>query len=162
MAPADHLKAGALEFIIYLGTNQRRTTMSTENNVNIFERALRLKLRFETVRGFLTVEDVWHIPLTATDGFDLDSLARELHHQLKDSEEISFVVKTTSANSKLQLAFDVVKHIIDVKLAEQDEAKRRTASREKKQALLALLEEKTNEELKGKSRSEIEEMIAAL
>jgi len=133
-----------------------------ENNVNIFERALRARLRFETTRGLLSVEDIWHMPLTSNDGFDLDSLARELHRQVKDSEEVSFVVKTTASNAKLELAFDVVKHVIDVKLAERDEAKTRAANREKKQELLAILADKDKEELRGKSREEIAALVEAL
>jgi transcriptional antiterminator Rof (Rho-off) len=133
-----------------------------ENTVNIFERALRARLRFETTRGLLSVEDIWHMPLTSNDGFDLDSLARELHRQVKDSEEVSFVVKTTASNAKLELAFDVVKHVIDVKLAERDEAKTRAANREKKQELLAILADKDKEELRGKSREEIAALVEAL
>jgi hypothetical protein len=136
--------------------------MSAENSVNIFERATRLKLRFDTSRGFLTTEDLWGMPLTSGNGFDLDAIARGLHRRLKDAEEVSFVVKTSGAASSDELAFEVVKHVIETKLAEQEAAKMRAANREKKQKLLSLIAEKQDESLKASSVEELQAMVEAL
>lgn len=139
--------------------------MSNEN-VNtvavLFEQASRLKLRFDTNSGTLAVEDLWDLPLTSAAKTDLDDIAQGLHRELKDSEEVSFVVKTQRKNERLELAFDIVKHVIEVKIAERDAARGLALRKEKKQQLLALLADKKNEELKGKSAAELEEMVAGL
>ena len=86
-----------------------------------FERATRLKLRFQTNAGLLAVEDIWDLPLTSQRGASLDELAKGLRRKLKETEEESFVVKTNAVNNELQLAFDIVNHVIDIKLAEKEE-----------------------------------------
>ena len=51
----------------------------------MFEKASRAKIRFETSKGSLTVEDLWDLPLTSNTGkADLDDIARGLHSQLKE------------------------------------------------------------------------------
>jgi hypothetical protein len=136
--------------------------MSAENSVNIFERATRLGLRFDTVRGVLTTEDLWTMPLASSNGFDLDAIARGLHRRLKDAEEVSFVVKTSNVSVTDELAFEVVKHVIDVKLAEQEASKTRAANREKKRRLQELIAEKQDESLKASSVEELQAMVEAL
>lgn len=66
--------------------------MTTEN-VNNFEIASRLKLRFETAVGMISTEDLWTLPLTSNSKVSLDSLAVSLNKELKGSEE-SFVTST--------------------------------------------------------------------
>ena len=53
----------------------------------MFEKATRLKLRFETVRGYVTTEDLWDIPLSAVNGFCLDTIAKNLNKKLKELEK---------------------------------------------------------------------------
>ena len=59
----------------------------------MFEQASRLKLRFTTARGSLSVEDLWDLPLTSTTGKpNLDDIAKSLNRELRaTSEETSFV-----------------------------------------------------------------------
>lgn len=129
---------------------------------SLFEQASRLKIRFPTNVGLLTVEDLWDLPLAHINRVSLDDVAKFLHRAIKDSEEESFVVKATSVNEKLQIAFDTVKHIITVKLAEKEAAALAATNREKKQKLLSLLAEKNDEQLKGSSVEELQAMIQAL
>lgn len=129
----------------------------------MFEKATRLKLRFETVVGDLTVEDLWDLPLTSRTGrANLDDLARGLHRELKEAEETSFVVKASAADERLQLAFDVVKRVIDVRLAEAEAEKLAGENRARKQKLLSLIAEKQDESLKASSVEELQAMVEAL
>lgn len=128
----------------------------------MFEKAVRMKLRFETAVGFLTVEDLWDLPLSSTRYASLDDVARGLHRELKEAEETSFVVKTSAADERLQLAFDVVKHVIDVKLAEVEAEKTRAENKARKQKLLSLIAEKQDESLKASSVEELQAMVEAL
>jgi hypothetical protein len=134
--------------------------MSQETN--IFERASRLRLLFSTAVGNLSVSDLWDLPLTSTRNPSLDDVARAYHRALKDAQEESFVVKATKSNSELQLAFDIVKYIIDVKIAERDEAKAASERKEKKARLQELIADKQDESLKGKSLEELTAMVEAL
>ena len=130
--------------------------------MNIFENATRQALRFNSPVGALSTEDLWTLPLTASAARpNLDDIARELNRRLKETEDESFV-STTRKDSKLQLRFDVVKHIIDVKLAEQDAAKTLAANATRKQQLLELIEKKQLGELENKSIEDLRKQIEAL
>jgi hypothetical protein len=90
----------------------------------LFEQASRMKLRISTTSGNLSVEDLWDLPLTSrTNKLNLDDIARSLHQELKSQDDVSFVTeKTSPKQSLLQLQFDIVKHIIDVKISERNAA----------------------------------------
>lgn len=131
---------------------------------NIFAQATRAKLRFATPQGAVSVEDLWSLPLQATraDRANLDSIALGLFKQLKDDGAVSFVTPGKKSDDKVQLAFDVVKHIIDVRLAEEAAAATAAANKEKKQQLMALIANKENEALAAMPVEELRRMIAAL
>lgn len=78
----------------------------------IFEKASRIKLVIKASNGVLKVEDLWDLSLEA-----LDAIAKSLNKQIKDGTEESYIKAKTETNTLLQLRFDIVKHIIDVKLA---------------------------------------------
>jgi len=127
-----------------------------------FETASRLQLRFTTPKGSLSVEDLWDLPLTSSTSASLDNIAKGLNRQIKDADTESFVVKTTKADDILQLKFDIVKHVIEVRLAEADVAKTAKKKKEDKQKLLEVLDRKKNAQLESLSVEEIEATIAAL
>lgn len=126
----------------------------------MFEKASRLKIRFETEKGIVTVEDLWDLPLTENGA--LNKLAKSLSRKIKESEEESFVVKKSSSNNTLTFAFDIVKHVIEVRMAEAEASKNKAAKKAEKEKLLSILAAKEAEDLNGKSKAEIEEMIAAM
>lgn len=129
----------------------------------MFEKAVRLKLRFETPTGSLSVEDLWDLPLTSTTKkANLDDLAIHLNRTLKDTTTESFVKKSTHKNEELQLKFDVVRHIITVRLAENETEALKRTNAERKQKLLAILAEKQDADLKGKSTEELQKLINEL
>lgn len=131
--------------------------------VNIFEQAARDKLRFETKMGQLSVEDLWDLPLTHASKANLDDIAKGLYKQLKEDPNVSFVHKLqSSAVSKVQLCFDLVKHIIDVRLAEKEAAELARSNNEKKQRILAIIEGKEAEALSAKSVEDLRAMLASL
>jgi hypothetical protein len=129
----------------------------------MFEKAARLKLRFETPVGLISVEELWDLPLTSKTGkSNLDTIARDLNRKLKDTADESFVDKPTQTDSVLQLKFEIVKHVIDVLVAERDAAAVARVNREKKQEIMSLIAEKKNDQLKGTSLEDLEKMAAAL
>ena len=126
-----------------------------------FELATRQKLRYETSKGMLTVEDLWDLPLSGN-GTNLDKIAIALSKQLKDEPSESFVVKTKKHNLTLQLKFDVVKHIIDVRLAEEAIAKDKAEAKAKKERIMEIIERKKDQELEGASLEDLQKMVEAL
>jgi hypothetical protein len=129
----------------------------------MFEKASRAKLRFASPKGDLTAEDLWDLPLTSNTGkANLDDIARSLHRELKDSDEVSFVTPASGASETTQLAFDIVKHVIEVRIAERDAAALKTERAAKKQQILEIISKKETEGLMGASLDELREMANSL
>ena len=130
----------------------------------MFEQAARLKLRFETIRGFLSVEDLWDLPLQTArpGGVSLDEIAIALHRRIKNVAETSFVDETPKPDVETQLGFDIVKHIIAVKKAENAAA---LAARDKaatKQRILEIIAKKQDETLAASSIEELQRQLETL
>lgn len=126
---------------------------------DLFERATKQKLRFNTSVGTVSVEELWDIPLTSHGTISLDTIAKELNRAVKADDDESFVTKKSTSNTRLTLQFDIVKHIIEVRLAEAEAKLGRKAKKEKQQQILALIADKKNTELAGKT---VEELTALL
>ena len=127
-----------------------------------FEQGTRLKLRFKSVGGLITIEDLWDLPLNSKNKMNLDDIAKDLHKQLKSFNEISFL-KVDKNDKKieleLQLKFDIVRHIINVKINEIKEKEQGEIIRTKKEELEALIKEKENDEKRNKSIEELKNML---
>lgn len=130
----------------------------------MFEKASRLKLRFDTPLGKLSAEDLWDLPLSAPAGkANLDDLAKALDKQLKDAGSAkSFVTKAKPEDEVAQLRFDLVLHVIQTKLAENAAAAKARETAEEKQQILGIIAEKEKEALKGKSVSELRKMVGKM
>lgn len=130
---------------------------------NIFEYATRNKLRFASIRGELSVEQLWDIPLRSRDDFNLNTIAKTANKALKEISEESFVETTkTAAHTRCEAAMEAVKYIIDVKLAEEEAAKTRAEKKQEKEKLLGILAEKQAGKLSELSEKELQKRIAAL
>jgi hypothetical protein len=90
---------------------------------------------------------------------DLDEVAKNIHKELKDSEEVSFVAPVTSSNTTAQLKMDIVKHIITVKLAEQQSAQKARETKEKKQMIMQIIAQKQNDALTNSSVEDLQKML---
>ena len=129
----------------------------------MFEKASRIKLRFESPQGKLLVEDLWNLPLTSSTGrANLDDIARGLHRSLKESETESFVNDPPKADEAVKLGFEIVKRIIAVRKEENAAASLAASNREKKQQLLALIAQKETEQLAGQSIDDLKKMVEDL
>jgi hypothetical protein len=134
----------------------------TEVTANIFEQAARYKLRFPTDIGSLTVEQVWELPLEAKAGkLSLDLIAIDLHEQLEKVKTKSFV-SGSKKDPITQLQFDIVKHIIDTRIAE-NKAKTESKKRESEIAKITdTLAKKKDEALDGLSVEALEARLLEL
>lgn len=130
----------------------------------MFEKASRLKVRFESPKGLLSVEDLWDLPLTCSLGnkANLDDIAKALHRKLRDDDDVSFVHKDKKSDKVEHLKFDIVKHIIDVRLAENQAREAQRANAEKKQRILEIIASKEDESLKGMDLEALKKMVEGL
>lgn len=129
----------------------------------MFEKAARIKLRFESNKGLLTAEDLFDLPLTSNSGrANLDDIAKALHKKLKSGEDVSFVLKDKKSDETVQLAFDIVIHVINVKMAEADEARKQAENRDRKQQLMAIIAQKESEQLADMDLDELKKLVAAM
>ena len=130
--------------------------------MSIFEQASRLKLRFATARGVIGVEELWDLPLQSKTGVDLDNVAKAVNRELKTTEEESFVAAATPASSRIALSLEVVKHVIAVRLVENEQLRTASARAAERQKLLGILGDKQDEALKALTPEQIQERLASL
>jgi len=115
----------------------------------MFEKASRLSVRYKVHNGIINTEDLWGLGLSV-----LDLLARDLDTALRASGRRSFI-NENNKDEVLELKFEIVKHIIGVKLQEATDAKEEVVTRETRDKILNILEDKKYEKLKGMSRKEL-------
>lgn len=119
-----------------------------------FKLATQQKLRVQTTKGNLSVEQLWDLPLT-----DLDTLAVSLQEAYDESKGKSFLKKRTVKDKGLKLQFDIVLEILQTKAEEQSAAQEALETKQHNQKILQLIAEKQNDELKGKSIKQLEAML---
>lgn len=133
--------------------------------MDIFALAAKKKFRWDSVKGELTVEDLWDLPLTSPTGKpNLDDIAKKLYKEIKDGEEVSFVTSNVQNNiafATLKAKFDIVKFIIDIKVADADKAKKAQTTKAQNQRILEILAQQEDAALVGKPREELLAMLSA-
>lgn len=142
------------------------SNVNSASAVALFEVASRIKLRFNTTQGLISVEDLWDIPLTSKTGkANLDDIARSLNKSLKtaDDDTVSFVNKSqktgTSQVELDQLRFELVKYVIGVRLEENEKRANAQANAEKRQRILQIMEERQENSLRNASDEELNKML---
>lgn len=134
--------------------------------MNIFEYASKQKLRFSSIKGSLTVEDLWDLPLVHSKNANLDAVARTCNDALKGLGDESFVHMpgtTTKRGQKVaQAKLDIVKRIIEVKIEELEANKAAVENRAQKKRILEIIASKQDEALSNKSIDELTQMVSGL
>ena len=122
--------------------------------MNIFEAAVRSKLRFPTTKGLCTVEDLWDLSLDA-----LDKMAQNFYKKIQDGVTVSFIREGNTEDTELNLQFEIVKHIISDKLDARDKLAKEKERKAQKQEIMSIIAEKKSESLKGKSLEELTKLL---
>ncbi|MEW2477352.1 MULTISPECIES: hypothetical protein [Micromonospora] len=124
--------------------------------MTLFEKATREKFRYPSTKGLLTTEQLWELPLTAKSGFSLDDVARAVNAELKAVDTESFVAtETNPAKATLETKLEVVKHVIAIRIAEDQAAKAAAAKKLEKEKLLAVLGRKQDAVLENLTEAEL-------
>jgi len=135
------------------------------NEINIFEQASRKALRFESIRGpvSLSVESLWSIPLESKSGLDLDTVAKTVKSKLNALSEESFVsTKANPEKEDLELSLEIVKHIISVRLKEREDKSQAVARAAERARLIEALDQKQSAAILQLSEDELKARIKDL
>jgi len=122
----------------------------------MFEKASRMKLRFN-YKGVCSVEDLWDLPLSK-----LDNIYKELSREKRDSEGDSLLEDRKEGDDERDLQMSIVKHIVEVRLAERDAAKELKEKKEKKQKLLGIISEKQDQQLRDMPVEDLVKLVESL
>ena len=135
--------------------------------MSVFETATRKKYRFQSVKGDITTEQLWDVPLSSNDSFDLENIGQTILAGLSLGTTNSLVKinpdpKKAAKLAELEGKLEVVKHVIAVKVAELEAAKKKAADRAERNKLLDALARKEDAELEGMSQDQIRKRLAEL
>ena len=120
---------------------------------NIFEYAAKNKLRFP-YRGNISTEDLYDLPVE-----ELDKIYKSLNSQIKQAKEESLLQKKTKDDEILEVKIEIVKSVVSDKLAAVEARQKAKERRDQKQKILAIMADKQDAELKGKSLEELQKML---
>lgn len=79
-----------------------------------------------------------------------------------NSKEVGDAITSEEDTTELELKFNIAKHIIDVKLQEQEDRLLESEKKAKRQKILDLMAKKQDAELEGKSLEELAKELEAL
>lgn len=129
---------------------------------NLFQIASKKKFRYPTRRGEVSTEDLWDLSLE-----DLNNVAVSLHRSVQASAgEISFITPKTpkqKSDEKLsELRLELVKAVIEERLADDAARRERARTRQQREFLSELREKKRMDALSSLSLEEIEKQMQEL
>ncbi|QPI18105.1 hypothetical protein POP15_057 [Pectobacterium phage POP15] len=129
------------------------------STTNIFEIAVRAKLRFATPRfASVSVEDLFDLSLR-----ELDDVAKGINRQINAEKEESFLSENKNAVRKdLELKLEILKHIIGVKETEKAERVAQQTKSAERQKLINALAEAEQREQQSKTPEQLRAELAAL
>ena len=133
---------------------------------NLYKQAAVEQWRFNSIKGQITVEDLWAIPLddseTKISGFSLDSVAVALDEEIQKEGKKSFTKTVTTESKELANKFELVKSIIADRLEIKKNASEAATKAVKIKQLEALIADKKQEEIKNLSIEDLEANLKAL
>lgn len=133
--------------------------------MDIYKYAAQNRLRFASCRGDLNVEQLFQLPLKDTsDGFDLNTVAKNVSKVLKVTDEESFVdeAKPTPLAKNFTVALEIVKDVIATKQAENQATLDRIERSKKRAKLLDAMAAKDESALAKASKAELQRQLDAL
>lgn len=130
---------------------------------DLFLIASRNKYRFPSEKGYLTVEQLWDLPLSSRTKFDLNNVAIAVNNELKSIAEESFVEASSNPRKgELERQLELVKIIIATKQEENQKATDRAAKAALKAKIQEAIDAKKDDALRSSSLEDLQAQLAAL
>lgn len=120
----------------------------------MYKQASKLRLRFSTVKGSLSTEQLWDLSLS-----ELDALAVSLETSYKESGKKSFLVAKSKKDKEMKLRFDIALDVLTTKVEENEAANNVAEAKSHNSKILEIIKRKQDSELEGKSVKELEKML---
>lgn len=140
--------------------------MTTKSIAQLIEIAVRNNLTFKSATGELLPQDLFNLPLTSprANAASLDAIALALNAELEanSGKVVSFVKPTPSKVDYTQVKFDLVKAILDEKIAERDAAAAAAKKRERAQVIMAELAKRDENKIATATEDELKAELAAI
>lgn len=118
---------------------------------NIFLTASRSKLRFPSVIGQLTVEDLWDIPLTTASArkASIENIGAALVARQSELQGANFLTTTTPSPEKAQvdLAVAILRKVAEIRQAENAEKTMAAARESERRRLDDLIRQREGQEM---------------
>lgn len=127
------------------------------NTTNVYKKAGQNKLRFDSSKGELTVEDLWTASLAY-----LDRIAVAVDKQIQEEGVKSFIGRTSKSSTENKLRLDILKDVIETKVNENEAKKTKDEKKAQAEFLQGLLVEKEMDALKNMPVEEIKKKLAEL
>ena len=108
-------------------------------------------------RGMINIIDLWELSVQ-----NLDLVFKSLNADYKKSEEESLLSAQTKESEELSEKIEIVKYIVNEKLAEKKAKEDARKNRETKQRLLEIKAKRQDVALEGLSDAELDKMIQAM
>lgn len=131
---------------------------------NIYKQAAQTKLRFESKRGLLTVEDLFLLPLSKGE-INLRELTIAVNKNLAESntDVPDFLTdehqKQTEDQQRYQLQLDILKDVIETRKEEIQDAIDAHKRNQERSAIRELIAKKKQQNLENLSVEELEEKL---
>lgn len=123
----------------------------------MYKKAIRAKLRFQTNKGLLTVEQLWGLTLA-----ELKNLIISLHETVKKvpSEDLSFLeTETVQEESEDKMRFDIAVDVYKTKQQEAKDSREEASKKAYNQHIAEIIAEKEEADLRSKSIDELKAMM---
>ncbi len=121
----------------------------------MYKQASKLGLRFQTSKGLLSVEQLWHLNQT-----ELSNSIKAVKKVLKktDDDELSFLEDAKVVDVENQLRFDILKDVYLSKKKESDESRDAAEAKIHNQKIDALIASKKDKKLEEMSIEDLEKL----
>lgn len=126
------------------------------SEVNLFEVVTRENYLFP-FKGMINVIDLWNLSLT-----NLDSVFKTLNAEVKKSEEESLLNAKTKEDEELTNKIEIIKYIVNKKLAEKEARENEKKNKEKRQRILEIKAKRHDEALENMSDEDLDKLLADL
>ena len=120
----------------------------------MFEQAARTKLRYNFKASVIGTEDLYDLSLD-----ELNTMAKFVNKSVKEDEEESFITPVTASKGKDKLRLNIIKAVIKYKLDTMEASRTASQNKAKKDKIMEILFEKENDDLKSKSKEELEALL---
>lgn len=124
----------------------------------MYKQAVMLKLRFETPKGLLTVEQLFDLSMA-----DLSTTIKKVNALIKKEQatddELSFLEGVDTTETQNSLRFRILKDVYLTKKDARDAAALDYEKKQRNQRIAEIIAKKKDEALESKSIEELEKML---